>query len=101
MASGVNLVDYATLTVSTTVVTLAADASPTLPDRAKRAFITCEDNQVRWRSDGTDPTKTEGHSLAADDSISFTGIDYRQQLENMRFIRTDDGDGKIKITYFD
>jgi len=99
--SGNNIIDYAALTVSTSVVTLVTDATPTLPARAKRAFITCEDNQVRWRADGTAPTKDEGHSLAADDSISFTETDYRQLLERIQFIRTDDGDGNIMITYFD
>jgi len=101
MASGVNIVDYATLAVSTAVVTLVTDASPTLPARAKRAFITCETQAVRWRADGTPPSSTEGHVLAKDDSISFTGIDYRQLLERIEFIATSSGDGALKITYFD
>lgn len=101
MSSGVNIVDYATLAVSSSAVTLVTNASPTLPARANRAYITCETQPVRWRADGTDPTATEGHTIAKDDSISFTGINYRQLLERITFIATSAGDGALKITYFD
>jgi len=102
MASGVNVIDYATLSaVNTGATTLVADASPTLPARAKRAFITCETYPARWRADGTAPTQTTGHVLAKDDSISFTGTDYRQLLERIQFIGTASGTAALKITYFD
>ena len=97
---GINTIDYAILAVSTAAVGLT-DATPTLPDKAKRAFITAETQAVRWRADGTAPTADEGHVLAADDSISFTGANYRQLLENIQFIATSAGDGALKITYFE
>jgi len=101
MASGVNIIGYATLAVSSSAVNLVDNASPTLPARANRMFITCETQAVRWRADGTAPTATEGHVLAANDSISFTGIIYRQLLEKIQFIATAAGNGALKITYFD
>jgi hypothetical protein len=96
-----NVLDYATLAVSTSAVSLTADASPNLPSTCNRVFITCETQPVRWRADGTDPTASTGHLLAKDDSISFTGVKYRQLLEKIRFIATVAGDGALKITYFD
>lgn len=97
---GINILDYATLTVPTGVVSLGSDASPTLPAQCKRAYITCETDAVRWRADGTDPASDEGHSLAATDSISFMAYDYRQLLEKIRFTRVT-SDAKLKITYYD
>ena len=101
MGAGVNVLDYATLAVSVAAVSLGADASPTLPAKCNRIYITCETQPVRWRADGTDPTSTTGHILAKDDSISFTGANYRQLLEKIRFIATAAGDGALKLTYFD
>jgi hypothetical protein len=100
MAQGINVLDYATLTVSSSAVTLVDDASPTLPGKCKRAFITCEDDSVRWRADGTDPTSTEGHEVTDGGYIELTGANYRQLLENITFIRVT-SDAKLKITYFD
>jgi len=98
---GINVVGYATLAVSTLPVDLITDGDPTLPSQAKRVYITCETQKVRWRADGDAPTSTEGHILAKDDSISFTSANHRQLLEKIEFIATSDGDGKLKITYFD
>ena len=99
---GINVIDYATLDVLDDAVTsLTVSASPTLPDQAKRAFITNETAAIRWRADGTDPDVNEGHLLAANASISFTGANYRQLLEKIRFIADTVTHGALKITYFD
>ncbi len=96
---GINIIDYAVLSVAASVVALT-DATPTLPSAAKRMFITCETDAVRWRADGTDPATDEGHKLAADDSISFTGANYRQLLEKIRFSKVS-STAALKITYYD
>lgn len=94
---GINIVGYESLAVSeTTAVGLAS-----IPAKANRAFFTCETVSVRWRADGTDPTITEGHVLAKDDSISFTGANYRSMLQGIMFISTTTADGVLKATYFD
>jgi len=98
---GINVIDYSTLAVSTAAVSLGTNASPTLPGKAKRMYITAESQAARWRADGEDPTATEGHVLAAADSLSFTGANYRQLLEKIRFIATSAGDSALKITFFD
>jgi len=94
-----NIIDYAVLSVAASIVGLA-DGTPALPGAAKRVYITCETDDVRWRADGTDPATDEGHVLAADDSISFTGANYRSLLEKIRFSKVSTT-AALKITYFD
>jgi hypothetical protein len=102
MAQAMNVIDYATLAVEDTAVTLVDDASPVLPDSCKRIFITCESGGCRWRADGTAPAVDEGHILAKDDSISFTSANYRSFLENIKFIAAVALTASaLKITYFD
>lgn len=99
---GINCIDYATvLVLDDAVASLTVTGSPTLPGKANRAFITCEDAAVRWRADGTDPEANEGHLLAKDASISFTGANYRTLLEVIRFIADTATHVKLKVTYFD
>ena len=96
---GINVLDFATLAVDG-AVTLVTNASPTLPSKCKRIYITSETDAVRWRADGTAPTSSEGHVLAKDDSISFTGANYRQLLESIIFIKVTTA-ATLKLTYFD
>jgi len=96
---GINIIDYATLSVADSIVALT-DGSPTLPDAAKRMYLTVETDAVRWRADGTNPATDEGHQLASGDSISFTGANYRQLLEKIRFSKVSTT-AALKITYYD
>ena len=98
---GINVIDYSTLAVSSSAVDLITNGSPTLPSKAKRAYITCETAAVRWRADGTPPDADEGHMLAKDDSISFLSANFRQLLEKIEFIADTVTAGALKITYFD
>lgn len=101
MAQGINVIDYATLTVADSAVTLVDDASVTLPDKCKRVFITCRTANVSWRADGTDPTAATDHLLAANDSLSLMNHNYRSVLEKITFIRDTGTSGVLQITYFD
>ena len=94
-----NVLDYGELIVGTAVVTLL-DGTPAMPARCKHIYITCEGNNVRWRADGDAPTSAVGHVLTKDDSISFTGADYRHLLENMQLI-CGTISGSLRMTYFD
>ncbi len=103
-----NVVDYSTLTVSTTAVSLA-DTSPAMDldkktvggKSVRRALITVEDNSgCRWRADGTDPTASEGHELGDTDILTLIEANYEELLRTIRFY-TVSGDSKLKITFFD
>jgi hypothetical protein len=64
-------------------------------DGATRANVTVEDNPVRIRWDGTDPTTSEGHLMQAGDAMS---LDFTADLWHFRVIATG-ADAKIRITY--
>lgn len=100
MSSG-SVVDFATLTVSSTAVDLS-DASPAYNagHTVTGFFATVEDANVRWRADGTAPTTTEGHVLYEGQTLEFVGRNYTDIVENIQFIRDDSTDAKLKITYF-
>lgn len=96
-----NLIDYATLTVSSTGVGLSS-ASPAIGAGAivRRAVITVEDGQVRYREDGTAPTSTEGHLLDPRDVLNYLDANYETILNAIQFIRVTN-DTKLKISYYD
>lgn len=96
-----NVIDYATLTVSSTGIGLSS-ASPAIGAGAtvRRAVITVEDDQVRYREDGTDPTSSEGTLLEVGDVLSYTNANYETILNQVKFIRVT-GDAKLKIHYYD
>ena len=104
--TGLNVIDFATLACSSTAAVTLADASPALVsgkiggETVRRIYITGETGNTRWRADGTAPTAGTGHVLAKDDSISFTGANYKQLLGAIQFF----GAGSttnLSITYFD
>jgi len=100
MSSG-NVVDYATLTVSDSAVSLA-DASPAYNAGFDVAgfFLTVEDADVRFRTDGSAPTSSEGHLLYEGQTLQFTDKNYMDLVKNIKFIRAGSTDAKLKITYF-
>lgn len=65
--------------------------------RAKEAFITVEDQQLRWNIDPavTVTATTNGHEAGDGDNF----IIYGQQLANFRAIRTGGSDSVIRVTY--
>jgi len=101
---GLEVIAYATLTISNTAVGLA-DGSPALVagkvnnQLVTRALLTLETDDVRWRADGTAPTAGEGHKFLNGDSIIFVDARYSKLLEDIRFIRVTT-DAALKITYF-
>ena len=96
-----NVIDYATLTVSSTGIGLSS-ASPAIGAGAtvRRAVITVEDGQVRYREDGTAPTSTEGHLLDPRDVLNYLDANYETILNAIQFIRVTN-DTKLKISYYD
>ena len=101
----VNAIDYSTITITSTAKVLATGTSPTMPGRTKGAVITVEDDQVRYREDGTAPTSTEGHLLNVGDVLTFDSWavprnDWRQVLNAIQFIRVT-ADAKLKVSWYD
>ncbi|KKL92824.1 hypothetical protein LCGC14_1880800 [marine sediment metagenome] len=87
---------YESITVSSVAVALTSGTykvTGALPVR--RAIITVEDDSIRFRTDGTDPTSSEGHRGKEDDIII---LDSRNDIVNFRAIRIST-DAKIRISY--
>jgi len=101
---GRNCIDYSTLTVTSTPLTLHDNCSPVRPTQAKGCIITVETDQVRWRADGTSPTTSEGHLLSSGDILTFNSwsdnINWISVLLKIEFIRVTN-DAKLKINWFD
>lgn len=69
---------YESITVGTNAVGF------TNPEFHNYAFVSVEDQPVRFRIDGGDPTGVEGHALAAGDTLTLEG---GQQVASFRAIR--------------
>ena len=66
----------------------------TVPAGATHALIRVEDQAVRWRDDGTDPTASIGMPLAADDERLYSG-----DLSAMGFIE-ETASAKLNVSYY-
>lgn len=91
---GTGIVGYQTgLTVSNSAIGL------TIPSgiRPNYAFITTENNQIRFRVDGTDPTSSEGHIVDPGSTIELVD---EEQIRKFKAIRTGAADAIFRITYF-
>jgi len=65
--------------------------------RGQRAFITVEDNDIRFRYDGTDPTSTEGHVASSGDQFEISGYDDIRRFRAIRHSAAA-GDAVLKIS---
>ena len=88
---------YESLTISTaSVVLTAANTLNSDGFSAKRAVITVEDAQIRYRYDGTAPTASQGHLANPMDAIILKGS---TNINNFRAIRKGSTDATIRVTY--
>lgn len=58
------------------------------------ALIQAETQNVRWRDDGTAPTTTVGHILAAGESMFYEG-----DMNNLKFIEVT-ASAKLNVTFY-
>ena len=104
---GANNVDYSTITVESTVKSLAQECDPVMPPRAKGARITLEQANIRFREDGTDPTASEGELLFVGDvwnypSWEVPGQNWKSVLQSLKIIQAAASTtGILKIHWYD
>ena len=83
-------------TVSDTAIGLTAAKAAV----AKAVFITIETDAIRYRVDGTDPTATEGHSVAAAQNLYFAAPNVGGLiLTQLKMIRVTT-DATARVTYY-
>lgn len=74
----------------------ASKLSPSNGPKPKSVFITVEDNDIRFRVDGSDPTTTEGHKLTTGSAgMTITG---EENIRKFKAIGIS-GTGDLKVTY--
>lgn len=89
--------DYESVTVADTAIGITASkVSPANGERAKILFCTLETAQVRFRTDGTDPTSSEGHIINVGDVVTFNSTG---DIGRFRAIRTGATSGVLKCTF--
>lgn len=86
---------FETITVSSTAVGFTSATYNPSTGMAKRALLSCETNPIRFRYDGTNPTSSVGHALAAATMINITGD---RAIQNFRMIASG-SDSTCSITY--
>lgn len=94
MATGNGVIGYESLTVSNAAVGCTTPQSGMTP---MAALLTVETNSIRYRTDGTAPTTSEGHLVAAGGVIELYG---RGEVKNFKAIRTASPDAVVKATYY-
>lgn len=91
---GVETRGYESITV-TNAVAIGFDAVK-LASGCERVFCTLEVASVRFRTDGGDPTPTEGHLLEIGDVLPLEG---EGTLSRFRAIATGGTDGILKVSH--
>lgn len=88
---------FETITVSSSAIgftaTVYQPAGSIAPDMA---VVTTETNDMRYRSDGINPTASVGHVLASAGTLTVCGA---QSIKQVRFIRVS-ADGTAQVTYY-
>lgn len=69
-----NLVSLGYCQLSVTTVVLVSTCSGGIPLTATVAWITPENNAIRWRDDGTAPTASVGNPVAVGAQLSYAGL---------------------------
>lgn len=76
------------------LTSVSSSTALTVPKGATMALIVPENQSVRWRDDGTDPTAGVGMLLTVNSSLNYDG-----DLSRIRFIETL-ASAKVNISYY-
>lgn len=87
---------YESITVANTAIGFSDTKITSGHYMALKAFCTAETAQMRFRTDGVDPTASEGHLLDIGQSVTIEG---RSDLIKFRAIRTGGTSGTLKCSY--
>lgn len=82
---------FQAFTVSSTALAL------TVPSGTTRAIVTVEDQPLRWRDDGTDPTSTVGFLEPATSRFELYGY---SSLQNFKMIKDGATDSEVGVVYY-
>ena len=75
-------------------VTSSSQALQNIPKEASFAYIQCQDDPLRWKDTGEDPTSSNGHRMFDGDDLWFTA-----DLHKFRFI-LESGTPVLSVSYY-
>lgn len=97
IANLLNIFAFETVTVGATAKALTEGTYVDSNNAyAKKALMTIESAQLRWRADGTNPTSTVGHVLNPGDTLTLVGS---TNIRNFRAIKVGTNSAKISVSY--
>ena len=98
IASLFNTFAYESLTISDSArgLTSTEYTDSNTNEAAIRAVISIEGAQIRYRTDGVDPTATEGHLVNPFERIALLGS---SDIKNFKAIRAGTTDATIRVSY--
>ena len=94
---GIEPLDHETLVVSTVSIGLTAGTIQQAAGNAAIASVTVEGDSIRFWTDGTAPTASVGHEVAADGGFLICGLN---SIKNFRAIRSGVGDATLQVSFF-
>ncbi len=76
------------------ITSLSSATALTVPAGASLTIIQAEDQSVRWRDDGTNPTASVGHIITANSVFVYTG-----EPSKLKFIEVTPS-AKLNVSYY-
>ncbi len=96
IANLLNIFAFETISIEAVAVGFTAATIVNSNDAyAKKALVTVESAQLRWRCD-SNPTSTVGHLLQPGDVLILIGS---ENIRNFKAIRTGSTNAKISVSY--
>lgn len=81
------------------ITSLSSAVGLTVPAGTRLVLIQAEDQNVRWRDDGTDPTASVGMVITSDSLLVYTGAGEVSPFEAIRFIQ-ETASAKLNVSYY-
>lgn len=86
--------EFEKITVADTAIGITASKITSAPPTAARMLVTVETQPIRYRTDGTNPTTTDGILLTAGSSITIYGS---RNITRFRAIRSTASSATVQI----
>jgi len=87
---------FASVTIGAVAGGLGKTARQLRAANHHKAFVEVHTNGIAWRDDGTAPTATVGHLVAAGGTITIRGI---SRILAFQAIRSGGADATLRVTY--
>lgn len=88
--------EFATITVSNVAIGLGKTLAQLTEAEQVVAIVTVEDQEIRFRYDGTDPTAGVGHVMGDGDAITLVGP---ERISRFMMIRKGVSDATVRVTF--